>query len=112
MIIGDGSAPIEGGTVVIRDGNIVSAGANVAVPAGAQSIDATGKWVTPGIFAGFSRLGLSEVDAVNGTNDKGGQQKRVFSGARCRPRYRSFSLANRGKPLGWCHPRRGCARSR
>jgi imidazolonepropionase-like amidohydrolase len=28
--------------------------------------------VTPGVFAGFSRLGLSEVDAVNGTNDKGG----------------------------------------
>ena len=25
-------------------------------------IDATGKWVTPGIVAGFSRLGLSEVD--------------------------------------------------
>ena len=64
--------PIEGGTVVIRDGNIVAAGEGVAVPAGARMIDATGKWVTPGIFAGFSRLGLSEVDAVNGTNDKSG----------------------------------------
>ena len=25
-------------------------------------IDATGKWVTPGIVSGFSRLGLAEVD--------------------------------------------------
>ncbi|MGL5839708.1 MAG: amidohydrolase family protein [Sphingorhabdus sp.] len=69
VVIGDGSAPIEGGTVVFRDGNVVAAGANIAVPAGARTIDATGKWVTPGVFAGFSRLGLSEVDAVDGTND-------------------------------------------
>jgi len=72
VVIGDGSAPIEGGTVVVRDGNIVAAGAGVAIPAGARQIDAGGKWVTPGVFAGFTRLGLSEVDAVNGTNDKSG----------------------------------------
>lgn len=72
VVIGDGSAPIDGGTVVIRDGNVVAAGNGVAVPAGARTIDASGKWVTPGIFAGFTRLGLSEVDAVNGTNDKSG----------------------------------------
>ena len=72
LVIGDGSAPIDGGTVVIRDGTVVAAGQGVAVPAGARTIDASGKWVTPGIFAGFSRLGLSEVDAVDGTNDKSG----------------------------------------
>lgn len=72
VIIGDGSAPIDGGTVVIRDGNVVAAGVGVAVPAGARTIDASGKWVTPGVFAGFTRLGLAEVDAVNGTNDKSG----------------------------------------
>jgi imidazolonepropionase-like amidohydrolase len=72
IVVGDGSAPIEDGTVVVRDGTIVAAGKGVAIPAGARTIDATGKWVTPGIFAGFSRLGLSEVDAVDGTNDKGG----------------------------------------
>lgn len=69
VAIGDGSEPIEGGTVVIRDGRIVAAGRDVAVPAGAQRFDATGKWVTPGIVAGFSRVGLLEVDAVNATND-------------------------------------------
>jgi imidazolonepropionase-like amidohydrolase len=69
VALGDGSEPIEGGTVVIRDGRIVAAGRDVAVPAGAQRVDATGKWVTPGIVAGFSRVGLLEVDAVNATND-------------------------------------------
>jgi len=72
VVVGNGSAPIEGGTVVIRDGKIVAAGGTVAIPSGARQIDATGKWVTPGVFAGFSRLGLAEVDAVNGTNDKSG----------------------------------------
>ncbi len=72
VVVGDGTAPIEGGTVVIRDGKIVAAGATVAIPSGARQIDAAGKWVTPGVFAGFSRLGLAEVDAVNGTNDKSG----------------------------------------
>jgi imidazolonepropionase-like amidohydrolase len=80
VIIGDGSAPVEGGTVVIRDGTIIAAGKGVAVPAGARTIDASGKWVTPGIFAGFSRVGLAEVDAVNGTNDKSGG-KSGFSAA-------------------------------
>ena len=62
LALGDGSGPIPGGTVVVRDGRIVAAGVNVRVPAGAQVIDARGKWVTPGIVAGFSRLGLAEVD--------------------------------------------------
>ena len=69
VALGDGSEPIRGGTVVIRDGRVVAAGSGVAVPAGAQIVDATGKWVTPGIFAGFSRVGLLEVDAVDATND-------------------------------------------
>ena len=67
---GDGSAPIQGGTVVIRNGRIVAAGSNVRIPSGAQVIDATGKWVTPGIVAGFTRLGLSEVDlSADGSSD-------------------------------------------
>lgn len=65
---GDGSAPIQGGTVVLRDGKVVSAGAGVAVPGNAQVIDANGKWVTPGIVAGFSSLGLADTNA-EGAND-------------------------------------------
>lgn len=70
LVIGDGGAPIEGGTVVIRNGRVVAAGRTVAVPAGVQRIDAQGKWVTPGIVAGFSRLGLADVDlAAEGADD-------------------------------------------
>jgi len=57
------------GTVVMRAGRVVAAGPNVTVPAGATIVDATGKWVTPGIVAGFTRLGLVGVDAVDETND-------------------------------------------
>ena len=69
LIIGDGSPPIEGGTVVLSNGRVVASGRNVTIPTGAQRIDATGKWVTPGIVAGFSRIGLAGVDAVDESND-------------------------------------------
>ena len=70
VALGDGSEPIPGGTVVIRDGKIVGAGLDIPFPREAEVIDARGKWVTPGIVAGFSRLGLSEVDlSADGTTD-------------------------------------------
>jgi len=70
LVLGDGSEPIEGGTVVIRNGRVVAAGATVQAPADAEMIDAEGKWVTPGIVAGFSRLGLAEVDlGADGSDD-------------------------------------------
>ena len=70
VALGDGSAPIQGATVVIRDGRILAAGPDVAIPRDAEVVDARGKWVTPGIVAGFSRLGLSEVDlSADGTTD-------------------------------------------
>ncbi len=69
VVIGDGAGPIENGTVVLSNGRVIAAGSNVSIPANARRIDATGKWVTPGIFAGFSRIGLVEVGAVSQTND-------------------------------------------
>jgi len=71
VALGDGSEPVPNGTVVIRDGKVVAAGnIRMKLPAGTQVIDATGKWVTPGIVSGFSRLGLSEVDlSADGSND-------------------------------------------
>jgi imidazolonepropionase-like amidohydrolase len=71
LVLGDGSEPIQGGMVVIRDGRIVAAGdMRMKLPAGTQVIDATGKWITPGIVAGFSRLGLAEVDlGADGSDD-------------------------------------------
>jgi imidazolonepropionase-like amidohydrolase len=66
---GDGSAPIEHGTVVVRAGKVVAAGAGVAVPAGMQSVDGTGKWVTPGLFSAVTDLGLWDVEGVPNSND-------------------------------------------
>lgn len=62
-------APIEGATVLIRDGRIAAVGTNVTVPAGAQRIDARGKVVTPGFFESNTNLSLVEVGAVQGTRD-------------------------------------------
>src|SRR3954466_7771157 len=73
VALGDGSEPIPNGMVVIRDGRVVAAGdLRMKLPGGTQVIDATGKWVTPGIVAGFSRLGLADVDlAAEGADDTG-----------------------------------------
>lgn len=57
-------APIENGTVLIRDGRIVAVGSGIAIPADAQRVDATGRWVTPGLFNPSTLLGLVEVGAV------------------------------------------------
>ncbi|HEX7283500.1 MAG TPA: amidohydrolase family protein [Vicinamibacterales bacterium] len=54
------SAPIDKGTIVIRGNRIESIGANVAVPAGAQVIDAKGGEVYPGFIDARTSLGLNE----------------------------------------------------
>lgn len=62
--------PIENGTVLVRDGKIVAVGANVSVPGDATRIDATGKWVTPGLINAATGLGVTEVGAVPETVDR------------------------------------------
>lgn len=69
VAIGDGSDPIEGATVVVRNGRVVAAGADVAVPADMQAVDGTGRWVTPGLFSAMTSLGLWDVEAVDESND-------------------------------------------
>ena len=66
---------IENGTVVIQNGRITAVGSNVAIPAGAQRIDATGKWVTPGLFNASTELGLTEIGAVQTTREFAAQGK-------------------------------------
>lgn len=57
------------GTVLIQDGKITAVGPNVTVPAGAKTIDCTGKFIYPGMIDGGTNLGLSEVGSVSLTND-------------------------------------------
>ena len=56
-------------TVLIRDGKIAAVGTSVAVPSDATRIDATGKWVTPGLIDGAGQMGLVEIGAVAGTRE-------------------------------------------
>ena len=60
---------IEHGTVVLRGGKIAAVGTNVSIPDGAQRVDASGKWVTPGLINAATDLGLVEVSAVSETRD-------------------------------------------
>jgi imidazolonepropionase-like amidohydrolase len=93
LVIGDGSDPVDNGTVLIRDGIVIASGRNIVVPEGASRIDASGQWVTPGIFAGFSRLGLAEVDAVTGTNDKSAGRSGFNAGLDISPAIDPFRTA-------------------
>src|SRR3982751_3283706 len=62
-------APISNGTVLMRDGRIVAVGSDVAVPADAQRIDATGKIVTPGIVNAATELSVVDIGAVAATRN-------------------------------------------
>ena len=60
---------IANGTIVLSDGVITAMGANVTIPANARRIDATGKWITPGLVSPVTSLGVVEVGAVRDTRD-------------------------------------------
>lgn len=64
---------IERGTVLIRDGRIVAVGANITIPADAERVDASGKWVTPGfVFAGSNAgTGVSGLFQLNESRRQG-----------------------------------------
>jgi imidazolonepropionase-like amidohydrolase len=54
--------PIRNGAVLVRGGKIVAIGANVAAPAGARIIDASGKDVIPGLIDNHSHIGSKPTD--------------------------------------------------
>jgi imidazolonepropionase-like amidohydrolase len=60
---------IEGGDVLIVDNQVRAVGANIAAPQGARVVDASGKWVTPGVFAAVTQIGLSEISGSGAPDD-------------------------------------------
>src|SRR5215468_7530939 len=52
--------PVENGTVLIEEGKITAVGAGLAVPDGAQVIDAAGQWVLPGFVEVHGHVGVHE----------------------------------------------------
>jgi imidazolonepropionase-like amidohydrolase len=74
---------IENATVVIVNGKITAVGANVAIPANAERIDARGKWITPGLIDPMTVLGVIEIGAVASSNDASAKgDKSVAAGFR------------------------------
>jgi imidazolonepropionase-like amidohydrolase len=65
------NGPLPNAVVLFDKGRIVAVGeaGQVTIPAGAETIDAAGKHVYPGLFEASSALGLVEIDAVRATRD-------------------------------------------
>ena len=60
---------IENGAVLIENGRIAAVGAGLEAPDGAETIDADGKWVTPGVIDIHSHLGDYPSPATQSTAD-------------------------------------------
>jgi imidazolonepropionase-like amidohydrolase len=56
-------------TVVVAEGKIVAVGKSVAAPAGAQTLNAKGMVITPGLVDALTSVGLVEVDLEEETHD-------------------------------------------
>jgi len=54
--------PIENGTVLIQDGKIAAVGtsADIEIPDGVRTVDASGKWVLPGFIESHGHVGIHE----------------------------------------------------
>ncbi len=60
---------LDGADVLMAEGKIVRVGIALDAPAGAQVIDATGKWITPGIIDVHSHLGVYPSPGVSAHSD-------------------------------------------
>jgi imidazolonepropionase-like amidohydrolase len=63
------SAPIENGTVLIRNGRIEAVGRDIDIPAGAERIELDGLHLYPGFVHPATQLGLTEIASVAGSVD-------------------------------------------
>lgn len=60
---------VEKADIIIRDGKVDQVGTGLIAPANTEVINADGRWVTPGLIAPFSRLGLMDIGGEDVTND-------------------------------------------
>ncbi len=66
--VGNGQI-LENTSILITDGKIKQIGSGIAAPSGAQTINAQGKQVYPGLILSVTDLGLLEVPSVRATSD-------------------------------------------
>ncbi|MEM6899164.1 MAG: amidohydrolase family protein [Pseudomonadota bacterium] len=60
---------IDAGSLFMVDGRIIAIGTDLEVPEDTLEIDATGKWLTPGIIDNHSHLGVYPSPGVTAHND-------------------------------------------
>jgi imidazolonepropionase-like amidohydrolase len=60
---------ITNGIIVLDKGKIAAIGTNIAVPPNARVVDVTGKHIYPGLIDAYSTVGITEIGAVDVSND-------------------------------------------
>ncbi len=60
---------LKNSDVLVQEGIIRAIGKNLSAQSGTHSIDAQGRPLTPGLFAGITEIGLEEVSAEDSTVD-------------------------------------------
>lgn len=60
---------LEGASVLMANGKIKAVGTNVTAPSDAITVDATGKWVTPGLIDVHSHLGVYASPGTHSHSD-------------------------------------------
>src|SRR5579872_3191342 len=115
LIDGNGGAPVPNSVIVITGNRITAVGraGQVQVPAGAQVINAAGKWITPGLIdakanwnwmygEGFLHWGVTSAMVTGARNDQGIAERDavnhgIFPGPRL---YQGFINIQGGGPDG------------
>ena len=69
LVTNTSQGTVEKADVIIRNGQIAQIGTDLVAPANAEMIKADGRWVTPGLIAPYSRLGLMDIGGEDVTND-------------------------------------------
>ncbi|WP_028916639.1 amidohydrolase [Pseudoxanthomonas sp. J35] len=60
---------LDGADVLMRDGRVAAVGTGLQAPADARVVDATGKWITPGIIDVHSHLGVYPSPGMKAHSD-------------------------------------------
>ena len=92
---GDG-APLDDAVVIVQDGKIKAVGKGLSIPAGAETVQAKGMVVTPGLVEPLSEIGLRDVDlestANDGSDGNGSSKDRIRASVRAADAYNPQSI--------------------
>jgi hypothetical protein len=99
---------IEDGAVVFAEGKLVAVGRNAEVtsPPGAEEVDGTGLYVTPGIIDAHSHLGVYASPDTTSTNDGNEMTSPVTAEVSAEHSYwpQDPGLRRAASPPCWCCP--------